>query len=82
MLPPVNYGVSEHYQDFPFTVTVQFETQIAFIRDILESVYREGIRKVFIMNGHDGNIAPIEVASRSAKVAHPDFRSCPWTPGG
>jgi len=37
-------------------------------------VYREGIRKVFIMNGHDGNISPIEVASRSAKVAHPDFK--------
>ena len=74
VLPPVNYGVSEHYKDFPFTITVSFETQIAFIRDILESVYREGIRKVFIMNGHDGNIAPIEVASRSAKVAHPDFK--------
>ncbi len=74
VLPPLNYGVSEHYRDFSFTVTVGFETQTAFIRDILESVYREGIRKVFIMNGHDGNIAPIEVASRSAKVAHPDFK--------
>ncbi len=74
VLPPLNYGVSEHYRDFSFTVTVQFETQTAFLRDILESVYREGIRKVFILNGHDGNIAPIEVASRSAKVAHPDFK--------
>ena len=26
------------------------------------------------MNGHDGNISPIEVAARSAKVAHPDFK--------
>lgn len=74
VLPPLNYGVSEHYRDFPFTVSVRFETQIEFLRDILESVYREGIRKVFVMNGHDGNIAPIEVASRSAKVAHPDFK--------
>ncbi len=74
VLPPVNYGVSEHYKDFAFTVTVGFETQTAFIRDILESVYREGIRKVFIMNGHDGNIAPIEVSCRSAKVTHPDFK--------
>ncbi|HEY9593311.1 MAG TPA: creatininase family protein [Spirochaetia bacterium] len=74
VLPPLNYGVSEHYKMFPFTVSVQFETEIAFIRDILESVYREGIRKVFVMNGHDGNISPIEVASRSAKVAHPDFK--------
>ncbi|HET6485586.1 MAG TPA: creatininase family protein [Spirochaetia bacterium] len=74
VLPPVNYGVSEHYKDFSFTVTLGFETQSAVIRDILESVYREGIRKVFIMNGHDGNISPIEIASRSAKVAHPDFK--------
>jgi len=74
VLPPVNYGVSEHYKSFSFTVSLGFETQTMVIRDILESVYREGIRKVFIMNGHDGNIAPIEVASRSAKVAHPDFK--------
>ena len=74
VLPPVNYGVSEHYKEFPFTVSLQFETEIVLLRDILESVYREGIRKVFIMNGHDGNIAPIEVAARSAKVAHPDFK--------
>jgi len=26
------------------------------------------------MNGHDGNIAPIEVASRTVKVAHPDIK--------
>jgi creatinine amidohydrolase len=74
VLPPLAYGVSEHYKDFSFTVSLQFETEIALLRDILESVHREGIRKVFIMNGHDGNIAPIEVASRSAKVAHPDFK--------
>ncbi len=74
VLPPVNYGVSEHYKQFPFTVSLQFETEIAILRDILESVYREGIRKVFIMNGHDGNIAPIEIAARTAKVNHPDFK--------
>jgi creatinine amidohydrolase len=74
VLPPVNYGVSEHYKQFPFTISLQFDTETALIRDILESVYREGIRRVFIMNGHDGNISPIEVAARTAKVAHPDFK--------
>ena len=79
VLPPLNYGVSEHYKDFPFTVSVRFETEIAFLTDIFESVYREGIRKVFIMNGHDGNIAPIEVAGRSATAAKgkpPSVWSC------
>jgi creatinine amidohydrolase len=74
VLPPLNYGVSEHYKMFPFTVSVSFDTEIAFLHDILESVYREGIRKVFIMNGHDGNISPIEVASRTVKVAHHDMK--------
>lgn len=74
VLPPLNYGVSEHYRDFPFTVTVRFETQIAFLRDIVESIHREGVRKLFVLNGHDGNIAPIEVACRSAKVAHPELK--------
>ncbi len=74
VLPAVPYGMSEHYKEFSFCVSLSFETEIALLRDILESVYREGIRKVFVMNGHDGNITPIEVASRSVKVAHPDFK--------
>lgn len=73
VLPPLNYGMSEYYKEFPFTVSLQPETEIAVIRDILESVYREGIRRVFIMNGHDGNIPSIEIAARQVKVAHPDF---------
>jgi creatinine amidohydrolase len=74
VLPVVPYGVSEHYRDFSFTVSLGFETETAIIEDILESVYREGIRRVFILNGHDGNIAPIEVAARKVKVAHPDIK--------
>jgi len=74
VLPAIPYGVSEHYKDFPFCVSLSFDTEIALLRDILESIYREGIRKVFIMNGHDGNISSIEVASRTIKVAHPDFK--------
>jgi creatinine amidohydrolase len=74
VLPPVNYGMSEYYRDFAFTVSLQPETETAIIRDILESVYREGIRRVFILNGHDGNIPSIEIAARQAKVAHPDLK--------
>lgn len=74
VLPPVPYGMSEHYRDFPFTVSLTFETETAIIRDILTSLAREGIRRVFILNGHDGNIAPIEAATRTVKVAHPEMR--------
>jgi creatinine amidohydrolase len=73
VLPPLSYGMSEHYKEFPFTVSLRPETETAVISDILESVYREGIRHVFIMNGHDGNIPSLEIAARKAKVAHPDL---------
>ncbi len=74
VLPVLAYGVSEHYRDFPFTVSLRPETEIAILSDIFDSLHREGIRKVFILNGHDGNIAPVEIAARTAKVKHPDFR--------
>jgi creatinine amidohydrolase len=74
VLPTVPYGMSEHYRDFPFTVSLSFETETAILHDILISLHREGIRKIFILNGHDGNIASIEVAARSVKVACPEMR--------
>lgn len=74
VLPPIFYGMSEHYKDFTFTVSVRFETMIELLKDILFSLHREGIHRVFIFNGHDGNIAPIEVATRSVKVAHPEMK--------
>jgi creatinine amidohydrolase len=74
VLPPLNYGMSEHYRNFPFTVSLRPDTETAVIRDILESLYREGIRKVLILNGHDGNIPSIEIAARTVKVNHQEMR--------
>ncbi len=74
VLPPLNYGVSEHYKSFSFTVSLRFETETSILDDIFDSLYREGIKKIFVLNGHDGNIAPLEIASRKVKVAHPDIK--------
>ena len=74
LLPPMFYGMSEHYKDFSLTVSLQYDTLTALIRDVLDSLYRENFRRVFIFNGHDGNSSPIEVAARSFKVAHPDMK--------
>lgn len=74
LLPPLFYGMSEHYKDFPFTVSLRYETLTEVLRDILLSLHREGLHRVFIFNGHDGNSAPIEIAARSVKVAHPEMK--------
>ena len=59
VLPPITVGYSGHYDTFPFTITLGYDTITQVIYDILESTINAGIDKIIIMNGHDGNIAPI-----------------------
>jgi len=68
VLPPINVGFSDHYAYFPFSISLKSETLIAVIKDILESVIKNGVTKIFVVNGHDGNIAPIEIATRETKL--------------
>jgi len=74
VLPPITVGYSDHYSHFPFTLSLRSETLIEVLKDILRSVIKNGIKHIFIMNGHDGNIAPIEIASREVKMEHPDAK--------
>lgn len=74
VLPPIPYGYSGHYDTFPFTITLGYDTVVQVIFDVLESVLRNGIKHIFLMNGHDGNIAPIEIAARKLKEKYPDAR--------
>ncbi|HHX13565.1 MAG TPA: creatininase family protein [Clostridiales bacterium] len=74
VLPPVTVGYSAHYDQFPFTITLAYDTVTQVIYDILESTIRNGINRIFLMNGHDGNIAPMEIASRKIKEKYPDAR--------
>jgi creatinine amidohydrolase len=71
VLPPVPYGVSSHHKDFAMTVSMEPETMVKVIRDILQSLVANKIGRIIIINGHDGNVAPIEMASRAVKEQHP-----------
>ncbi len=72
VLPPLPYGVSSHHKDFYMTISLQPETMISLAFDILESLVHNKIRRILVINGHDGNIAPIELASRKIKERYPD----------
>jgi len=73
ILPVVPYGVSIHHNDFQMTISLKFSTMISVIEDLLDSLAKNEIKKVLVINGHDGNIAPIEVASRNLKDKYPDM---------
>ena len=74
VLPPITVGYSAHYDTFPFTMTMSYDTVTQVIYDYVESTIRNGITHIFILNGHDGNIAPIEIASRKIKEKYPEAR--------
>lgn len=74
VLPPITMGYSARYDSFPFTLTLGYDTVMQVIYDIIESVLRSGISHIFVLNGHDGNIAPIEIAARKIKEKYPQVR--------
>lgn len=76
VLPPIPYGMSLHYAKFPIAITLTSETLTKVLNDVFASLLKHGIRKLLIINGHDGNIAPIEVATREFKVEHPEMNLC------
>jgi creatinine amidohydrolase len=73
VLPAIPYGVSLHHDQFQMTMSINPETLVGIISDLLSSLIQNKIRRVLIINGHDGNIGPIEVAARSIKNIHPEM---------
>lgn len=74
VLPTLPYGMSEHYSTFPLTISLSSETLIAVLKDILKSLLKHGIKKLIIINGHDGNIPSIEIVTREFRVTHPEMK--------
>lgn len=73
VLPAIPYGVSLHHDQFQMTMSINPETLVGIISDLLSSLIQNKIRRVLIINGHDGNIGPIEIAARSIKNKHPEM---------
>jgi creatinine amidohydrolase len=73
VLPPLNFGMSDHYRHQSICISLSNETQVRVLKDILLSLHRWGGHRVLILNGHDGNIPCAEIAARDVKVAHPEM---------
>lgn len=77
--PTVNYGVSPHHMDFPGTISLQPDTLIAILNDIVSSMKTHGVTKFLFVNGHGGNSSTIAVASEKlarqydVEIAHTKF---------
>ncbi len=55
VFPTVNYGLASYFMAYPGTVTLQPNTYVALLCDILGSLADTGFRRILIVNGHGGN---------------------------
>ncbi len=67
-LPVQAIGKSNEHLEFPGTLTLSAETVIRAWREIGESVYRAGVRKLVLVNSHGGNIPALDIVARELRV--------------
>lgn len=53
--PALPYGVSPYFLAYPGTISIRLGTYLAFVDDIVRSLYRSGYRRILVLNGHGGN---------------------------
>lgn len=74
MLPTMPYGCSiGHSRRWPGTLAVQPITLIHMIKDIGDWAYHSGIRRLFIVNTHVTNAAPLRCALEMLRAEHDDM---------
>jgi creatinine amidohydrolase len=73
-VPPVVYGVSASHGSFPGTVGVRPETMIAVVEDLVQGLYRSGVKQFVLMNGHAWNAGSLDVSAEKIRTRYDDVR--------
>jgi creatinine amidohydrolase len=74
MLPTLPYGCSlGHSRRWPGTIAIQPTTLIHFVKEIGDWAYWSGVRRLFIVNTHITNAAPLRCALEMLRAEHDDL---------
>lgn len=64
VMPPVYYGYSDEHKEFPGTISIRGSVLIDYLYDICASLARQGAKRIFIINGHGGNMGVLDIVSK------------------
>ncbi len=66
--PAIPFGMSEHHMSLGGTLTLDYATMAAVVGCVVRSVARHGFTRIFVLNGHGGNIAALETIITELKI--------------
>ena len=72
LVPALPFGMSECHRPMAGTVWLKPETLAAVLRDVVHSLYAQGLCKVLVVNGHGGNLV-LRPEVRRLNREHPDL---------
>lgn len=53
--PPLNFGSSPYFLDYPGTISLRLSTMLDVVEDMVKSLHSQGFRRILVLNGHGGN---------------------------
>ena len=71
--PPLNFGCSPYFLEYPGTISFRSSTLMAAIEDMLDSLTSAGFKRILVLNGHGGN-APAKAFLSEYLNSHPGVR--------
>ncbi|GGC38627.1 hypothetical protein GCM10011504_16310 [Siccirubricoccus deserti] len=70
VLPPIPFGGEDFFSFVPGGVVLTPATLQAVIEEVCDNLVRTGTRRILIINGHAGSIAPADAATRALRRKH------------
>lgn len=68
--PALPFGSSHHHFVFGGTLSLSTETYYRVLRELIESLVKDGFRRIFVLNGHGGNHELAELAVRDVALEY------------
>ncbi len=79
VFPVVPYGPTASFMAYPGTVSLQLDTYLALVRDVLDSMVTHGFKRILIVNGHGGNQPAAAIATQMTQEhANVDVKFHSW----